>query len=260
MKSLLSIVTPNFFDRRVLTLLSISQLIIFLTLWFLSPLPLFPTPPEVLSSLGELWRQGLGAELVNSFTLSLEAVTIGTLFSLLLTYSGVLMFFQPIVATYGKLRFLSMAGLTFFFTLMVSNTHELKLSMLAFSMSVFSIVGMVDVVNSIPKEQFDLARTLQMGEWEVVWEVIVLGQIDKMFDVIRQNAAMAWMMLTLVESTVKSEGGIGSMLMDQNHHFRLPAVAAIQLCILALGLVQDIGIGTLKKLICPYADLVLEKK
>ena len=106
----------------------------------------------------------------------------------------------------------------------------------------------------------DLARTLRMGEWRVVWEVIVLGQIDKVFDVLRQNAAMGWMMLTMVEGIVRSEGGVGTVLLDQNHHFRLAAVFAIQLTILMLGLLQDYGIGLSKKLLCPYAELTLERK
>jgi len=52
---------------------------------------------------------------------------------------------------------------------------------------------MIDVVAQVPKEKFDLARTLRMGEWRVVWEVIVLGRADAAFDAMRQNAAMGWM-------------------------------------------------------------------
>jgi len=82
-----------------------------------------------------------------------------------------------------------------------------------------------------------------------------LGQADKAFDVLRQNAAIGWMMLTMVEGIVRSEGGVGTILLDQNHHFRLAAVFAIQLTILMLGLLQDYGIGMMKNLLCPYAAL-----
>ena len=143
---------------------------------------------------------------------------------------------------------------------MAKSGHELKLSLLVFSVSVFFVTGMADVINGGPKEMFDLARTLRMGEWRVVWEVIVLGQIDQVFDVLRQNAAMGWMMLTMVEGIVRSEGGVGTVLLDQNHHFRLAAVFAIQLTILLLGLFQDYSIGLAKNLLCPYAVLTLERK
>jgi NitT/TauT family transport system permease protein len=153
-----------------------------------------------------------------------------------------------------------MVGLSFFFTLASKNGHELKLYLLVFSVSVFFITSMADVLNAIPKVQFDLARTLRMGEWRVVWEVIILGQADKVFDVLRQNAAVGWMMLTMVEGMSRSEGGIGALLLNQNKHFHLSAVMAIQMTILVLGLIQDYIIGFLKELFCPYATLALERK
>ena len=168
-----------------------------------------------------MWREGLGTELITSFYLNLEAIALATIVSLLLAYATVMPFFRPVVALLSKLRFLSLVGLTFFFTLMAKSGHQLKLSLLAFSVSVFFVTGMADVIEGVPKEEFDLARTLRMGEWRVVWEVIVLGQVDKAFDVLRQNAAIGWMMLTMVEGIVRSEGGVGTILLDQNHHFRL---------------------------------------
>jgi len=53
---------------------------------------------------------------------------------------------------------------------------------------------------------------------------------------------------------------VGTILLDQNHHFRLAAVFAIQLTILMLGLFQDYSIGLAKNLLCPYAALTLERK
>jgi NitT/TauT family transport system permease protein len=99
-----------------------------------------------------------------------------------------------------------------------------------------------------------------MGEWRVVWEVVVLGQVDRVFDVLRQNAAIGWMMLTMVEGMSRSEGGVGALLLNQNKHFHLSAVFAIQITILLLGLAQDYGIGAVRRLFCPYADLCVERR
>jgi NitT/TauT family transport system permease protein len=236
------------------------QLVMLLCIWIFSPSVFLPKPKEVLHSLSDLWFEGLGGELITSFLLNLEAIAISAVLSLLLAYSTVIPFFRPIVSFLSKLRFLSMVGLTFFFTLMATSGHELKLFLLVFSVSVFFVTGMAEVVASIPKEKFDLARTLRMGEWRVVYEVIVLGQADKAFEVLRQNAAMGWMMLTMVEGISRSEGGVGAMLLNQNKHFHLSAVFAIQLTILLLGLGQDYAIGLLREVFCPYADLTLERK
>jgi len=256
-----AVFSPNaVLSKNTVRILVAVQVAVVLLLWIISPLVLFPKPGEVLRALGDMWDQGLGGELITSFYLNLEAIALATVVSLLLAYATVMPFFRPIVALLSKLRFLSLVGLTFFFTLMAKSGHQLKLSLLVFSVSVFFVTGMADVINSIPKEKFDLARTLRMGEWRVVWEVIVLGQIDQVFDVLRQNAAMGWMMLTMVVGIVRSEGGVGTVLLDQNHHFRLAAVFAIQLTILLLGLFQDYSIGLAKNMLCPYAALTLERK
>ncbi|ABF43320.1 ABC nitrate/sulfonate/bicarbonate transporter, inner membrane subunit [Candidatus Koribacter versatilis Ellin345] len=261
MNETLAIFSPNqVISKNTIRLLIAVQVVIAFLIWAFSPFVLLPKPGEVFKALSDLWSQGLGAELITSFYLNLEAIAVATIVSLLLAYATVLPFFRPVVALLSKLRFLSLVGLTFFFTLMAKSGHQLKLSLLVFSISVFFVTGMADVIDCIPKEKFDLARTLRMGEWRVVWEVIVLGQIDKVFDVLRQNAAIGWMMLTMVEGIVRSEGGVGTILLDQNHHFRLSAVFAIQITILLLGLLQDYGIGLSKKLFCPYASLTLERK
>jgi len=261
MNEAIELLAPNrVISKKTIRWLVGFQLLLLISIWVFSPSVFLPKPREVYQALGELWFQGLGSELITSFYLNLEAIGISAVLSLLMAYLTVIPFFRPIVTLISKLRFLSMVGLTFFFTLMATTGHELKLFLLVFSVSVFFVTGMAEVVASIPKESFDLARTLRMGEWRVVYEVIVVGQIDKAFEVLRQNAAMGWMMLTMVEGISRSEGGVGAMLLNQNKHFHLSAVFAIQLTILMLGLAQDYAIGLLRKIVCPYADLTLERK
>ena len=261
MNQALEVLSPNrVISKQTVRWLVGLQLVTLFFIWIFSPTIFLPKPREVLQALSEMWSEGLGGELITSFYLNLQAIAFATLLSLGMAYLTVIPFFRPIVTLLSKLRFLSMVGLTFFFTLMATTGHELKLYLLVFSVSVFFVTGMAEVVASIPKEKYDLARTLRMGEWRVVYEVVILGQADKAFEVLRQNAAMGWMMLTMVEGISRSEGGVGAMLLNQNKHFHLSAVFAIQLTILVLGLAQDYGIGLLREICCPYADLTLERK
>src|SRR6185503_21144761 len=126
-----------------------------------------------------------------------------------------------------------------------------KVALLVFGMTVFFVTSMADVVAAIPKENFDHARTLRMGEWRVVWEVVVRGTGDKAMELLRQNAAIGWMMLTMVEGISRSEGGIGAMLLNQNKHFHLAEVFAIQIMILLIGLFQDYALGWLRRVLFP---------
>lgn len=236
------------------------QLLLLCLCWVFSSAVFLPKPSAVYAALSLLWTRGVGYDMFVSFRLNIEAILWSTGISLTLAYLTVVPFFRPVVEFLGKLRFLSMVGLSFVFTLMTSSSHDLKLSMLVFSISVFFVTSMADVLASIPKHEYDLARTLKMKEWEVVWEVVILGQIDKVFDVIRQNAAIGWLMLTMVEGMSRSEGGIGALLLNQNKYFKLEAVMAIQLMIFIVGIGQDLFIGFLKKQCCPYATLTTEKK
>lgn len=242
-------------------LLVAAELAIAFLVWLLSPFKVLPRPAEVAHALQSLWMtQGLGPELATSFKLNLEALAWSSVISLGLAYLTVLPLFRPFVAGVSKGRFLSLVGFTFIFTLIFGGGHVLKTSLLVFAITVFYVTGMASVIAAIPKGEFDYARTLRMSEWRVVWEVVILGTADKAFEVLRQNAAMGWMMLTLVEGIVRSEGGVGAMLLSESKHFLLPEVFAIQIVILAVGLVQDSVIGLVRRIVCPYADLTLERK
>ena len=261
MNQIIAAFTPNkAVSKSTIKMIISVEVGLFFLLWAFSSFALLPSISEVWSAFCEQWGQGLPGELIVSFSANLEAIGISCIISLGLAYLTVLEGFRPIVTALSKMRFLSMMGLSFFFTVATHTAHELKISLLVFSISVFFVTGMADVIESIPKEQYDLARTLRMGPWRTVWEVVVLGQIDKAFDVLRQNAAIGWMMLTMIESMVRSEGGIGAMLSTANKHFYLNAVFAIQITILLLGLFQDWGIGAAKNLFCPYASLESERK
>ncbi len=234
---------------------------LFLLIWFRSPFKVLPTPGETLEALRSLWMtQGLGPELISSFTLNVKALAWSTLITLALAYSTVIPVFRPLVAAVAKARFLSLAGFTLLFALLVNQGEPLKTSLLVFSVTVFFVTSMAAVIAAIPKSSFDYARTLRMSEWRVVWEVMILGTADKAFDALRQNAAIGWMMLTMVEGLVRSQGGVGTMLLNQSKAFRIPEIFAIQLVILGVGLMQDYLIGAVRRMVCPYADLTLERK
>lgn len=248
-------------DRSSYAIMVVIQVIIALLVWFLSQSPLLPTPIEIVQAFGRLTREeNMIQELWTSMALSLEAMLYATFFSLLIAYATVIPFFRPLAFLVSKFRFLTLVGLSFVFTLMTHSGHSLKVWLLVFGITVFFVTSMVGVVQTVSRNELNHARTLRMSEWQVVWEVIILGRIDVVFDVIRQNFAIAWALLTLVEGIVRSEGGVGVLLLNQNKHFRIDAVFAIQLAILLVGIALDYGIGFLKRLFCPYATLTLDKR
>ena len=245
----------------VMRIIIACEVALFLVVWLNSPFKVLPRPMEVVSALRSLWlTQGLGPALIASFKTNVFALFWTAVISLALSYLTVIPIFRPFVAAVSKARFLSLVGFTFVFTLMVRSGGQLKLWLLIFGMTVFFVTSMASVIAAIAKSEFDHARTLRMNEWQVVWEVVILGTAEKAFEVMRQNAAIGWMMLTMVEGIVKYEGGVGAMLLAENKLFRLADIFAIQIVILLVGLFQDYLIGVLRRIVCPYADLTLERK
>jgi NitT/TauT family transport system permease protein len=183
------------------------------------------------------------------------ALGYSTLISLGIAYLSTAVIFRPISGWLTGLRFLGFAGITFLFTLWTSTGFELKVWLLTFGMTTFLLTNMLSVVFSVKQEEIDYARTLRMSGWRITYETILLGRLDEAFDLIRQNAAMGWVMLSMVEGLVRSEGGIGALLLNQSKHLHLSAIFAIQLTILIYGIIQDVVLRELRNFLCPYVKL-----
>jgi NitT/TauT family transport system permease protein len=215
-------------------------------------------PQRTNLMLAALWAV-LVLLLWTSLALFAESLAIASLLSLTLAYFTVVPAVRPIVTALTKLRFLSLVGLSFVVTVAVGGGRPLKVTLLVFGISAFLLTSMVDVVAGVPEEKLDHARTLRMSEWRVVWEVIVLGQAAAALDMVRQNAAIGWAMLTMVEGIARGEGGIGTMLMDQNKHFHLAAIIAVQGVFLIAGFFQDAFLAWLKSVLVPFAALATNR-
>ena len=236
-----------------------TDLLLLIGLWLFLP-SIIPSPRDVLHSLSDLINnEGLIGELFTSLTLNIQAITLSTIISLLISYAAAIPAFRPLAQLIAKGRFLSLIGLSFLMTIFLGGGHALKLALLTFGMSVFFVTSMVDVVLQVPSATLDYVRTLRAGEWRVVFEAQVLGTLGSAFDIIRQNAAMGWLMLTMVEGLVRSEGGIGRMLLDQEKHFSLSAIFAVQLVFVLVGVGQDMLIAYLKTLFAPSSVLAYTK-
>lgn len=215
-----------------------------------------PTP----SAIGTSWntlalQQGLITELMNSTMVIWKSILLSGLISVALAGLWTADLFKPLANGVAALRFLGFAGLTFLFTLWTSDSAQLKLALLTFGMTVFLTRSTIDIVKGIPQSDIDYARSLHLSGWRLTWELIIRGRSADMLDLVRQNAAIGWTLLAMVEGITRSEGGIGALLLNQNKYFNLSAVFAIQLTILGYGLLQDVGLSYIRLLLCPWTRL-----
>ena len=207
-------------------------------------------------ALGALWMEsGMAPELFTTLKLIFHALALTVIISLLLSYATVVPFFRPFVEGVAKLRFLGITGLVVPFTLITGGGYTLKVYLLTFGMTTYLVTAMAQVVIDIPREHFDHLRALGAGEFRTLWEVVVLGTLDKALDAIRQNLAMGWTMITMVEGISRAEGGLGAMILNQEKHFLLPEVYAILIVILIVGLLLDYLMGAITRVLCPYTSI-----
>jgi len=112
----------------------------------------------------------------------------------------------------------------------------------------------MQMIKDIPEEEFDHARTLGCSRWECLWEVVIKGRIDYVFELVRQNLAIVWMMLVTVESILVAAGGLGFLIKNNDKLGDAGKVIALQIIIVVVGLTLDFIITKLRKLIFRYSN------
>ena len=243
------------------TAITIIWVAVLLLAWSFGTSFSLPSPGEIPGAWFRLvTEEGLIYELGVSLKLNIEAVAISTLISVCFSYMTLTTLGSFPVRVLSKFRFFGMAGFVIVFTRAFGGEHALKVALLCFGMTAFFLTSMIDVVGSATRKEFDHTRSLRMSRWRGIYEVVVIGKLDLTFDALRQNAAIGWMMLTMVEGLVRFEGGVGVIMLNESKYRNLAAVFAVQLTVLFIGIVQDQFIGWLKNVCCPHSKLVLEKK
>lgn len=246
-------------SSRTTSILFFGTFVNLIAVWCFKP-DFIPGPMDVIDVFPKLISEGLVYQLYISLTTNLQAIALSCLLMIPLAYLSVLPALRPFVHMLCKGRFLGITGFVLLFTIFFGGGHTLKVALLVFGMSMFLVTSLYEVVETIPREEFDHARTLRMGPWGSVLEVVILGRFDQVLDAIRQNAAMGWVMLTMVEGLVRFEGGLGALMLAEDKHIKLDAVFAIQVVVLGIGVMQDVLLRAARRLVCPYADLTLERR
>lgn len=243
-------------DKRTMTILLVAEAVIALLVWQLSGGGLIPTPDKVLKAIGTIFTMpDFIDNLFASITLTVKGMGISIIIALIISYLSIVPFFQPIARFVIKCRYLTLTGLIFLFTLLTQNGGQLKLSLLIFGIVPFFVTSLLGVIENINKQEFELCTTLRMNSWQSLWEVIIVGRLDQVFEVMRQNFAIAWLMITSVEGLSMSQGGLGVMLIKANKYVQLDIVFGTLVIIFVLGIFFDFILGLFRHWLFPYTKL-----
>jgi len=232
----------------------LAQVVIALLLWHSSSNGLIPQPLKVTNAFFHLLSTRLLLDnVLVSLGLTLKAMFYSIAITLLFAYLSVLPFFRSIAEFIVKCRYLTLTGLIFIFTLLTHDGNQLKLSLLVFGIVPFFATSFLSVITHIDKQEYELCKTLGYNNWQTLYEVIIIGKADQVLEILRQNFAISWLMITLVEGLNMSEGGIGALLIKYNKYNDLTNVLALQLVIFLIGICFDFLLGNMRKWLFPYA-------
>ena len=243
-------------NKQTMIIMIVSQVVITLLLWHVTSDGLIPKPGNVAVAFGKLLTTKLFLEnLLVSLALTLKAMFYSIIITLFFAYTSVIPFFKTVAQFIVKCRYLTLTGLIFIFTLLTKDGSELKLSLLMFGIVPFFTTSFLSVIINIDRQEYELCKTLGYNNWQTLYEVIIVGKADQVFEILRQNFAISWLMITMVEGLSMSEGGIGSLLIKYNKYNDLTNVIALQLVIFLIGLCFDFLLGITRHWLFPHSKL-----
>ncbi len=235
-------------------------IVTFWVVFFLGMFELFhskviPPPSRIVVSLGKLLSSSdFYEDLTASLLTTIKAMSYSIVVTVIIVYASTIQFFKPLAEFVSKCRYLTLTGLVFVFTMVSSDLGQLKMYLLMFGIIPFFVTSFFSIIGSTPPEEIWKGYVNKLNRWETLYEVIVVGKLDMLFEVMRQNFAISWMMITMVEGFAMSEGGIGTLLIKSNKYLDLSPVFAMLTVVLVLGLFFDFILSWLRGILFPYLN------
>jgi len=261
-QKLLNLVTPFHNARKeVMAVIVVAELLFFGFAWQALKPVLLPSPLEVGQALvAFLGDSDFYANIIASLALTLKAMLFSIVVACLISYAYVIPLARPIAKFLIKFRYLSMIGLLFVFMLLFKDGGTVKISVLMFGVIPFFASSLLAVIDRIRQNEFDMCQTLKYTRWQTMFELIIYGRAEATLEAIRLNFAMAWMLITMVESLSMSSGGVGVMLFKYNKYNQLAPIFALQIVIFLLGVGFDYSLSKLRYALFPHVKFTEIKK
>jgi len=240
------------------TLVSFFWVTLALLLWthfsFTGTTHLFPTIIQVLEGFKYLWLHELINNITSSLALFLQATVYSVVISSLFAYLSSMPIIRPLANYISTFRFLPLAGVSLYISFLIHDARQIQVSVLVIFMSLFLITSMLSLLKGIQND-IDHAKTLKCTRWEILLEVVIKGRGDYAIEAVRQNLAIIWMMLVLIEMINTAGGGLGYLIGNSTKNGSQGQVIALQLIILFFGRVLDYSLNTFRKLTFKFSDI-----
>jgi ABC-type nitrate/sulfonate/bicarbonate transport system permease component len=252
------IFSPEFIDKvstKSLMIIGLIQLALILIFSQFYTSQVLPKPDRVLHAMVQIMsKDSFLDNFVSTLSLLIKGMSIAILSSLFIVYISIIPAFRYVALMISKFRFLTYTGLVFVFTVSIQSGHDIKISLLLFGIIPFFVTSLMSYIKDIPQKEYELCYTLKFNKWETLYEVVIKGKLHLVIEVIRQNFAIAWMMICSVEGLSMAEGGLGTMMLKSNRVLKMNDVFAVLVIILLTGIFFDYMFSVLKVWFFPYTN------
>jgi len=242
-------------SRGTLIIANITWVVILLALFQILHSPIVPAPSKIISSFyGLMQSANFWDNFLSSLFVTIQAMGYSIIITMILVYLSTIPLFKLFAQFASKCRYLTLTGLVVLFTFFTSDLGQLKISLLLFGIVPYFVTSFLSVIDSIPQQQIDKAIVNRKTPWGILYEIVIVGRLDQLFEVMRQNFAISWMMITMVEAYDMSGGGIGTMLIKSNRHLDLAPIFAMLLAVLLIGMLFDWGLRKIRYSLFDYLE------
>jgi len=235
-------------------ILSLAWLVLFTVLAAIFHNPLIPSPIQIFIKFGQLIQtSALWVEFISSVEFTFKAMILSLIITMILTYLAVIPLINPLAQFISKCRYLTLSGVIFLFTVLSSNVSGLKMSLLLFGIIPFFLTASLSTINTEQLGgEINKAMINKKNRWETIWEVLIVGKLDIMIEILRQNFAMAWLIIIGVEGLAMSEGGLGTLFIKAGRVLEMDKVFALLLIVLLTGILIDYLLKLIRTYSFPY--------
>jgi NitT/TauT family transport system permease protein len=166
------------------------------------------------------------------------------------SFEAVNRFFEPIVA---PMRYLPITAFIPLLILWFGIQETQKVAFLFLGTFVFLLPVVVDAIRVVPDELVQTSFTLGASRWQVIRTVLIPAALPQIFDSFRVMNAIAWTYIILAE-IVNPQNGIGYILRLAEQHFKPAWSFAGILVVGVIGLITDLLIRGINRLLFRWRD------
>jgi sulfonate transport system permease protein len=149
------------------------------------------------------------------------------------------------------LRFVPIIGLESLFVLWLGVGETAKISIITLGVMFPVYINTYAAVRSIDPSYGELAEVVGLGRLQRIRRIVLPAVLPGFLIGLRMSMAVAWLLLVFAEQ-INASSGLGYLIVQAQTYFQSNVIVACLACYAILGLLTDVFVRTLERLLLPW--------